>query len=127
MSDLSADGQTNYDEPSPTDAPQPLARPISQEGRLANTPFTPQRKGGGNVGEMSMEEEQPITFNTLQESIRDAFGNVLAETDPTLPAIDSETRRIDSAPQLNVPMGQLRFPTSGMSAGVPPPPAIEFR
>ena len=126
MSDLSADGQTNYDEPSPTDKPQPLARPISQEGRLANTPFTPQRKGGGNVGEMSMEEEQPITFNTLQESIRDAFGNILAATDPTetLPVMNSEAMRIASAPQLNVPMGQLRFPTSGMSAGIP---AIEFR
>ena len=122
---MSGDGQTNYDEGSPTDAPQPLARPISQEGRLSNTPFTPQRNGGGNVGEINMEEpEQPITFNTLQESIRDAFGNVLSATDPTLPAIDQEARRIDAAPQLNMPMGQMRFPTSGMSAGIP---AIEFR
>lgn len=36
---MSGDGQTNYDEGSPTDAPQPLARPISQEGALELTPF----------------------------------------------------------------------------------------
>ncbi len=115
----------NYSESAPTDKPQPLARPISQEGRLDNTPFTTLRNGGGNVGEMNMEQpEQPITFNTLQESIRDAFGNVLGITDPTIPAIDTETKRIDAAPQLSVPMGAMRFPTAGMNAGIP---AIEYR
>ena len=113
----------NYSESAPTDKPQPLARPISQEGRLDNTPFTTLRNGGGNVGEMNMEQpEQPITFNTLQESIRDAFGNVLGITDPTL--MNQEAMRIDAAPQINVPMGAMRFPTAGMNAGIP---AIEYR
>ena len=40
---MSGDGQTNYDEPAPEDPPLALARPISQEGRLSNTPFQTQR------------------------------------------------------------------------------------
>ena len=143
MSDLSADGQTNYDEPSPTDAPQPLARPISQEGRLANTPFQTQRLYADVGIPKSERKEYDDAIKALEEQMgrklsskeRDQFLRTgsIPEADPAEPTPVSETalfgagggvpnlededliERIDAAPFVGQQRANFRIPTAGSS------------
>lgn len=147
MSDLSGQGQSTYTEPEPEDTPQPLSRPISQEGRISNTPFTTTRRFAdagipkddrpdymGAVRALEAQLGRKLTSREQTEFLR--TGKIPDETPPTMPspvsmmALRDEfgnlteqpdiERTIMSAPQPTAPMFDPRVPTRGMVAGQQP-------
>ena len=97
----------NYSESAPTDEPQPLARPISQEGRLGNTPFQTQRSyADQGIPRGQDRQDYMDAIKALEEQIgrkltskeRDAFLRTgsIPEAPPAEPTPVSDTALRDA-------------------------------
>ena len=146
MSELIGQGQSTYTEPEPQDAPQPLSRPISQEGRIDNTPFTTSRKFAdagipkedradymGAVRALEAQLGRKLTSREQTEFLR--TGKIPDTEIPTIPSAVSQVALRDefgnlteqpivadimSSPMLQPRMFDPRVPTRGMVAGEQP-------